>query len=125
MDIRLKTLPLELNGEQYELRCNMNVLAELQERAGGDLVGFLQSKNVLRALLVILSAMVNEDADKRGRPERYTDRELGRMIPYQQAIALKGRVMALITAAITEEDAEGTPQTDEKNGQTTKAEQTA
>lgn len=125
MDIRMKTLPMELEGERYELLCNMNVLAELQERAGGDLVGFLESKNVLRSLLVILSVMINEAAEKSGRPKRYTDRELGRMLSYQQAIALKGGVMELITAAITEEDAEETPQTDEKNGQTTRAEQTA
>ena len=32
MDIRLETMPFELDGKTYQLRCNMNVLADVQEQ---------------------------------------------------------------------------------------------
>ena len=43
MDMRLKELAIWLDGQRYVLRCNMNVLAELQEACGG-LGSLLESK---------------------------------------------------------------------------------
>ena len=34
-DLRLETLPFEFEGRRYLLRCNMNVLADVQEMNGG------------------------------------------------------------------------------------------
>ena len=34
MDMRLQTTKYSIAGKEYELRCNMNVLAEVQEMNG-------------------------------------------------------------------------------------------
>ena len=63
MDIRLKTIPLEFDGETYQLAVNMNVLADVQEENGGDLQAVLNKKGILTGLLAFLSAAINEAAD--------------------------------------------------------------
>ena len=37
MDLRLKSVPYELDGKTYQLRCNMAVLMDVQEAFDGDL----------------------------------------------------------------------------------------
>lgn len=34
MDIRIKTMPFEYKSKTYQLRCNFNVLADLEEEYG-------------------------------------------------------------------------------------------
>lgn len=77
-DIRLEEMPFELDGKTYKLRCNMNVLADVQEAFDGDFTEALSEKNTLKSTLIFLAAMLNDYADDMGWEERFTARQLGR-----------------------------------------------
>lgn len=99
MDVRLKTAKYVVEGKEYELRCNMNVLADVQEGQGGNFLSLLQSPNVVRTALVFGAAMLNDYADEKGWPERYTDRQLGRMISADDFSGFSSLVMGLVVSA--------------------------
>lgn len=121
MDIRLKTIPLEFDGETYQLTVNMNVLADVQEENGGDLRAVFGKKRIFAGLLAFLSAAINEAADAKGLQKRYTPRQVGRLLTPKQFFALQTPMMELVAAALgagapedpseTEEDAAKNPET--------------
>lgn len=78
-EIRLKTMPYEFNGKTYQLCCNYNVLADIQEEFG-SIPNLLKENSMLKAYPVILSAMLNDYADTQGWDEKHTPREVGRTI---------------------------------------------
>ena len=100
MDIRLKTINKRLLDRDCELCCNMNVLADVQEAYGGNLMDALGSPATLKVTLVFLAAMFNDCADTNGWPERVTPKELGRKIPPNELFALTEEIPALITSAV-------------------------
>lgn len=77
-DIRLKEVPFELDGKTYRLRCNMNVLADVQEAFGGQIGAALDRTHELKSTLVWLSAMLNDYAASQNWEERFTPEALGR-----------------------------------------------
>ena len=108
MDIRLQAKPFELDGKTYQLRCNMNVLADVQEAFDGNFSAALNGKSTLHTVHHFLAAMLNDYADEMGWPERFTARQLGRILPSNPAI-MKQRnamVMDLVTAALRGDEAE-------------------
>lgn len=112
MDIRLKTAPFEFNGKKFELCCNMNVLADIQEEFDGRITDAFNSVGTTRTALKFLAAMCNDYADSQGWPERYTDRQIGReMAPTGANIReIAGLVSELvyssIKADVSEQDAD-------------------
>lgn len=80
MDIRIQTMPFDFDGKHFELRCNMNVFADVQEAYGGSILAALRNPSSLKASMTFLAAMLNDYAEDQGWPERYTARKLGRMI---------------------------------------------
>ena len=108
-DIRLKVLPFTLDGRVYLLRCNFNVLADVQAACGGDLLSLLNSPANLATVREFLPAMLNDYADEMGWPERFTARQLGRMLNFS-ALPLAD-IAELIRDGITG----GTEDTTEKN----------
>ena len=76
MDLRLKSVPYELEGKTYQLRCNMAVLMDVQEAFDGDLTQALSRAHSMRGLLEFLAAMLNDYADEQGWTERWTARQL-------------------------------------------------
>lgn len=114
MDVRLDSLPFEYEGRIYTLRCNMNVLADVQIAYNGDLTPALNDRGTLRSVLEFLAAMMNDWADEQGwfepgvteqgfpcAPElakRFTARSLGRklrrdQIPQKDIFLLVGRAL--------------------------------
>ena len=113
MDMRLKELAIWLDGQRYVLRCNMNVLAELQEACGG-LGSLLESKMGLRSFNRLVA----------GLDVRYTDKDIGRKLGWKDFQRYKDDVFALFIAAISGEGGEDTEQPaegNEKNAQTSEA----
>ena len=100
-DIRLEEVPFELDGKAYLLRCNMNVLADVQEAYDGDLTAALSEKNTFKSVLTFLAAMLNDYADEQGWQERYTAKQLGRKFKRFDLPAEK--VMGVVIRAITPE----------------------
>ena len=98
-DIRLEEIPFELDGKTYLLRCNMNVLADVQNAFGGTISGALSGENPLQSVLEFLAAMLNDYADEQGWPERYTAKQIGRKLPMYAA--LQTDIMGLVTRSIT------------------------
>ena len=97
--VKMKEIPFELDGKRYKLRCNMNVLADVQEAYDGD---FMES------------LMLNDYADEQGWPERFTAKQLGRKL-YQDEIP-GVQIMSLVTEAVLprkREEAPEEPETDE------------
>ena len=97
-DIRLEELPFELDGKRYLLRCNMNVLADVQAEYGGDLGKALEGDSPLKSVTVFLAAMLNDYADEQGWPERWTPRQIGRRfgigdLPTKEIMQLVVRAM--------------------------------
>ena len=100
MDIRVKSIPLEFDGETYQLTVNMNVLADVQEENGGDLRAVFGKKRIFAGLLAFLSAAINEAADAKGLQKRYTPRQVGRLLTPKQFFALQKPMMELVSAAL-------------------------
>lgn len=119
MDLRLEELPFEYDGRRYLLRCNMNVLADVQIAYDGNLTPALNTRGTLRSVLEFLAAMMNDYADEQGwfdpgttaegypcAPElakRFTARSLGRklrreQIPVAEIFGLVGRALVPETA---------------------------
>lgn len=107
-DIRLEELPFEMDGKVYKLRCNMNVLADVQDAFGGAIAGALTGENVNRSVMEFLAAMLNDYADEQGWPERFTARQLGRKLPLN--VVRPTVIMGLVTRSITPPDAKNRPE---------------
>lgn len=107
-DIRLEEIPFDLDGKTYLLRCNMNVLADVQEAFGGTIGGALSGESVNRSVMEFLAAMLNDYADEQGWPERFTARQLGRRLPLHAVKRLD--IMGLVTRSITPPDAKNRPE---------------
>lgn len=100
-DIRLKTAPLEFAGKTWQLRCNMNVLADVQAAVGGDFSRAMNQNSTFRGSLEFLAAMLNDFADEQGWPERYTSRDLGRVIGWEEYSRLSETVMDLVYSSLS------------------------
>lgn len=118
-DVRLKTSEYDFQGKTYTLRCNMNVLADVQEAFGGNMLEALSEKSSLRACLTFLAAMLNDCADEMGWDERFTSRQVGRLLAPWQLKGLEGVIFPLVTAAMR---GEKSPEEDEKNVEATREE---
>lgn len=112
-DIRLKSVPFELDGKTYMLRCNMNVLADVQEAYGGDLTAALDTDGTLKSVLHFASAMLNDYADEMGWPERFTPRALGRKIALSELPS--AAILSLVVSAVRKTDGEDEKDNKEKN----------
>lgn len=125
-DIRLPTMPFELNGKVYILRCNMNVLADVEQMHDGSLMEALSQPGVLTTSKEFLSAMLNDYAEEQGWEERYTPKSLGRLLPPSPVYVkkLKAIITDLVVRAVTVQQ-EPTDATEtenaEKNGMTTQS----
>ena len=97
-DLRLEELPFSYEGRRYLLRCNMNVLADVQEVFGGRISGALDGESPTRSVMAFLVAMLNDYAEEQGWPERYTSRELGRKISPAMLRSLD--IMGMVTRAV-------------------------
>lgn len=117
MDIRIQTMPFEFDGKHYELRCNMNVFADVQEAYNGHLLTALRNPGSLKASMTFLAAMLNDYAEDQGWPERYTARQLGRKLvgsSYNVKI-LTTEIGSFVRKSVTmKKPAEG-PEANEKN----------
>ena len=103
-DIRLEELPFEFDGKQFLLRCNMNVLADVQDVYEGNIGRALTGGNVFRSVLEFLAAMLNDYAEEKEWPERYTARQLGRK--FTQNTLPTSEIMGLVTRAIAPQTAD-------------------
>ena len=106
MDIRLKETPFEFGGKRFLLRCNMNVLADVQEAFGGEIIKALSDKSTLKSIFAFLSAMLNDYADEQGWAERYTAREVGRALATSELSHVTEIVMELVSDAMKPENTE-------------------
>lgn len=110
-DLRLETLPFEFEGRRYLLRCNMNVLADVQEMNEGVISPALEGKRAQKSVLQFLAAMMNDYADEQGwfdEPEDggepvlakpFTPRGLGRVLDIYTVPS--AQILGLVTRAIT------------------------
>ena len=96
--VKMREIPFELGGKRYRLRCNMNVLADVQEEYDGDFMESLNGKKAMKGILVFLAAMLNDYADEMGWPERFTAKQLGRRLHKEEVPGVK--IMALVTEAV-------------------------
>ena len=120
MDLRLKSVPYELDGKTYQLRCNMAVLMDVQEAFDGDLTQALSRAHSMRGLLEFLAAMLNDFADEQGWTERWTARQLGRRCTWMDRTGLMDTIADLIHASLQTDTAE-TDTEPEKNGATSQS----
>lgn len=110
-DIRLQELPFDLDGKTYLLRCNMNVLADVQEAYHGDIGEALEGDSPLKSVTVFLAAMLNDYADEQGWEERWTPKSIGRRLGLQDVP--KREIMRLVTRSIAPPNAVSGPDTPE------------
>lgn len=97
-DIRLEEIPFDFDGKTFLLRCNMNVLADVQDAFGGNIGTALSGGNLFRSVLEFLAAMMNDYADEKGWTTRYTARSLGRKLSQNTLPA--SEIMGLVTRSI-------------------------
>lgn len=114
VEMRLKTTPFEFDGKNFELCCNMNVLADVQEEYGGNISKALNG--TARGALTFLAAMLNDYADSVGWEERYTSRDVGRALRPSQLDDLTSIVMSLVADSLKSDDEpEASGEDEEKN----------
>ena len=117
------TVDYELEGRVYRLSCNMNVLADVQDEYGGNLLRALNTVHGLKSTLAFLAAMLTDAADtqhitdENGLPLRFTSKQLGRALTMHQTLEAGARIYPLIQAAVEPpEEATGEKSSeDEKN----------
>ena len=112
-DIRLKEIPFEFDGKLFLLRCNMNVLADVQDAFGGVITDAVNGQRPSRSVIEFLTAMLNDYADEQGWPERYTAKTVGRALSLRQVPFRE--IMSLVTQAMTSEEAVSSADTEEEN----------
>lgn len=110
-DIRMEELPFEFDGKLFQLRCNMNVLADVQERFDGSIMEALSGGNPMQSVLEFSAAMLNDYADEKGWPERYTAKDVGRRMSFAN-FPFK-EIMGLVSRAMIPEKAVSDPDTNE------------
>lgn len=125
MDMRLKTMPYEIDGKNLTLSCNMNVLAELQEEYG-DLMQFLETNRTMRSFLQLLAAMINDALDADGSDVRYTPDQLGRKLGWKEFRRCGTQVFDLFISSVIIPDSDCSSATlnDEKKDAASEAERT-
>lgn len=122
-DIKPREVAWRFDGRDWVLRCNNNVLAEVQEINGGDFAPILSTKRTLKSILQLLAAMLNDYADEqkwvdeKGFAITYTEKQLGRCLPLSALNKLAPKVMELAIRAVRADEAGETP-ADEKNAET-------
>lgn len=105
MDLRQKELPFVFEGRTYKLRCNMNVLADVQEASGGRISTSLSGKARLKNSLMYLAAMMTDYADEQnwtdedGMPLTFTWRALGRVLRPEEVP--QAEILRLVLDALT------------------------
>ena len=105
MDLRQKTLPFVFEGRTYSLRCNMNVLADVQEASGGHISTAFSGKRGMKNALMFLAAMMTDYADEMdwrddaGYPLEFTWRRLGRVLRPEDVPSAK--IFDLVVDALT------------------------
>ena len=115
MDMRLQTTKYSIAGKEYELRCNMNVLAEVQEMNGGEIIHALNNSRSFRTALQVGAAMLNDYAEENGWPERFTEKSLGRLIPTRETAAFSHMIVDMLYHALRAEDDPGENEMEEDN----------
>jgi hypothetical protein len=116
MDVRLKESEITLDGKRYVLRCNMNVLADVQEAYDGKIMLAVRSKNTVKSVLAFLAAMLNDYNDETGSPDRFTPREVGRLIEPSRLEEIVNSVMALVVDSMkSDKPQEETEKSGEQN----------
>lgn len=109
-DVRQKTAEYEYAGRIYNLTCNMNVLADVQEEYDGDLMRALRSVTSLKSTLRFLAAMLNDAAETQdlrgedGKLLRVSARELGRKLTMTQTTDAAQLITKLIMAAMPDRE---------------------
>lgn len=112
-DIRLKTAAWRYADREFVLRCNMNVLADVQSIYGE--LGSAFEGGMMRSVLDFLAAMMNDYAESQNWQIRYTGRELGRDLSWQEFQQVQELVMDLVTSAISSGDEETPDEEASKN----------
>lgn len=101
MSLKLKELPYEIDGRELTLRCNMSVLADLQD--SGDLLKVLDDDHSFRNFLVLLSTLVNEALREGGSADYYSPDDLGARLSYADFKRDSGPVFELLIHALVPE----------------------
>lgn len=116
-DIKPREVAWRFDGRDWVLRCNNNVLAEVQIINGGDFSPILSLKRTLKSVLQLLAAMLNDYADEqkwvdeKGFAITYTEKQLGRRLSLDTIERLAPDVMCMTILAVNETG-------DEKNAET-------
>lgn len=113
--LRLEEIPFDFDGKTYRLRCNMNVLADVQDVYGGQIGAALSGENPTRSVLEFLAAMLNDYAEEQGWPERYSSRDVGRK--FAPGTLPVVQIMGLVTRAITPPQPVSTPDTEKQTAE--------
>ena len=113
MDVRLKTMPYEIDGHKLTLSCNMDVLAELQTQ-DSNLGQLLDGDRSMRNYLRLMAAMINSELRRQGVDAAYTDGELGRRISFREFRQNNHAVFGmLVSSVVTDDPEEAEPKTEQ------------
>lgn len=122
-DVKPREVAWRFDGRDWVLRCNNNVLAEVQEINGGEFSPILSRKRTLKSILQLLAAMLNDYADEqkwvdeKGFAIRYTEKQIGRRLSYDTVDRLAPDIMRMTILAVRDAAAENSS-ADEKNAET-------
>lgn len=98
-------ITVRLNGEERELRCDLNVVEKIEDKFGT--IGALYEQ-ITRAATIkwLLCELINEANDARGVPERVTEDEAGRLCDATEILPALIPVLEALNSCVTSKNAE-------------------
>lgn len=93
-------ITVTLSGQEYELRCDLNVVEKIEERFGT--IGALY-REITKAKVVkwLLCEMINEARAANGASERITEDEAGRLCESHEIIPALVPVIGALNECVT------------------------
>lgn len=109
---RLEEKRVEIDGKTYTLRCNMAVIDALQQAHNGNF-GEVLELPMLKGMVEILAAMLNDSAEDEGWEADWTPRKVEKRFSYAELQNLD--IMGMFTRAVIPPEAKETATPDKEN----------
>lgn len=109
-NVKEKTVPFEFDGKTFQLKFNLNVIAEIQEKYE-DLDSFFEKIAKVGDMLWLLCLLINQDVKKHNKSstekwEYYTVEQIGEVFGISDIKTLSSLIADAVMNAMPSKDTE-------------------
>lgn len=95
---------ITLSGTEYFLRCDLNVIEQIEEEYGSLAVCYEKSGEI-PVIKFLAAAMINEHFYYTGSPERVTVKRVGSMMNMTESIDVMREVLTVLSECVSPKNA--------------------